>query len=308
MRIVFMGTPDFSVPCLQRLAEDGHELELVITRPDKPRGRSRKPRPSPVKEAARALEIPVLQPENPNEPETIKDIAKARPDIIMVIAFGEILGKEILELPELGCVNAHASLLPRHRGAAPVQWAILQGDIVTGVTTMMMDHGMDTGDILLQRETEISEQDTGGTLHDKLAALSADLVAETLHGLEQGTIEPSPQDHDRATYARELKKEDGRIDFHEDADTIARKVRAFDPWPGAYAFIKGEQTRIMSARPEPRSSSPPGKVLSADRRGIVVACKTGSIRMLTLKPPGKKGMDAGAYLAGRGLSPGDRIE
>lgn len=308
MRIVFMGTPDFAVPSLQRLVEDGHEIALAVTQPDRPRGRGRKPKPSPVKEMARALELPLIQPERIGEPEAVKEIAATRPGVIVVIAFGQILGKEFLSIPELCCINAHASLLPRHRGAAPIQWAVAMGDTITGVTAMRMDEGMDTGDILLQRQVPILKEDTGGTLHDKLAGLSAGLVSETVEGLEKGSIEPRPQEHDKATYAPQLKKEDGRIDFNEDADTIARKVRAFDPWPGAYAFISGEQTRITRALPEKGPASTPGKVVRADNDGIVAACGNDSLRILELKPPGKRSMEAGAFLSGRSVSPGDVIE
>ncbi len=303
-----MGTPDFSVPSLQRLMEDGHEIPLVVTQPDRPRGRGRKSKPSPIKEMAMALQIPVIQPEKISETRAIAEIADARPRVIVVIAFGQILCREVLSIPELGCINAHASLLPRHRGAAPIQWAILTGDRVTGVTTMMMDEGLDTGDMLYQRQEPIRDDDTAGTLHDRLASVSAELVSQTVEVLDQGAIKPVPQDPAKATYAPQLAKKHGKIDFAEDADTIARKIRAFNPWPGAYAFIGGEQTRVTRAKPETGPQESPGKILSAGRDGIVVACGSGVLRVLELRPPGKRSMEAGAFLAGRKLVPGDMIE
>jgi len=287
--------------------EDGHEIPLVVTQPDRPRGRGRKPRPSPIKEMAMALQIPVIQPEKISDPQAIAEIADARPRVIVVIAFGQILCREVLSIPELGCINAHASLLPRHRGAAPIQWAILKGDRVTGVTTMLMNEGLDTGDVLLQRQEPIRDDDTAGPLHDRLAAVSAELVSDTVEVLDRGTIKPAPQDHGKATYAPQIAKEHGKIDFTEDADTIARKVRAFNPWPGAYAFIGGEQTRVTRAKPETGLQAQPGKILSADNNGIVVACGSGVLRVLELRPPGKRSMEAGAFLAGRKLGPGDKI-
>jgi len=308
MKVIFMGTPDFAVPTLRALYAAGHRIPLVATRPDKPAGRSRKPKAPPVKQAARDMGLEVVQPERISEPGIVERLRKLAPDAIVVVAFGEIIKKEVLDIPRLGCVNAHASLLPRYRGAAPIQWAIARGERETGVTAMMMDQGMDTGPILLQRKVEISPQDTGGSLHDRLAPMAAELVVETLHGLESGKVRPLPQDGSRATYAPQLKKEDGRIDWGMASGDIALRVRAFDPWPGTFTGIKGKQLRITKASSRAcQENLPPGTVIKCGKEGIEVSCGKGSLLVTEVQPAGKRRMHASEWLAGHCLQPGTRL-
>jgi methionyl-tRNA formyltransferase len=305
MRVIFMGTPEFAVPTLRALVLAGHEIALVVTQPDRPRGRKAQPAPPPVKAAARELGLPLIQPERMTEPGVVGAIRDARPDAVVVVAFGHILGRELLALPPLGCVNGHASLLPRFRGAAPIQWAIANGEAVTGVTTMRLTEGLDAGPILLQRELAIAPDDTGGSLHEKLAPLAAELIVQTLAGLAGGSITPAPQDATLATYAPMLKKEDGKIDWAMPASSLARFVRAFDPWPGTFTRLLGADLKILRASPEEENHNrPPGTVISADRNGIVVACGKGSLRILEIQPSGKRRMSVLEYLAGHPLESG----
>lgn len=299
MRIVFMGTPEFAVPALRALVDAGHEVSLVVTQPDRVKGRGKRPSPPPVKIAAQELGLAVIQPENMDEPGLIEAIKKAGPDVMAVIAFGFILKREVLSLPRLGCVNAHASLLPRFRGAAPVQWAIAEGEDRTGVTTMLMDEGMDTGDMLMKREVAIDPEETCGSLHDRLAPVAAELMVETLEGLRAGNLAPVPQDNSLATCAPMLKKRDGRIDWSMPARKIALRVRAFDPWPGTFAMLEDKPIKITRAEAEAsRSAKAPGVVLVCDKNGILVSCGEGALRVLEIQPPGKRRMSACEYLAG----------
>lgn len=305
MRVVFMGTPDFCVPMLQDLVSAGHEICLVVTQPDRPKGRSQKPQPPPVKVCANELGLEVLQPSRMDEPGVMEALQGAAADVMAVAAFGHILKKDILCLPRLGCVNAHASLLPRFRGAAPIQWVIASGDEVTGVSTMLMDEGVDTGDILLAREVAIGPDDTGGSLHDKLSPVAAELMVETLAGLEAGSLKPVPQDESRATYAPMLNKKHGRIDWSFPAGELALRVRAFDPWPGTFTFYQGKQIKIIKAGSEDENSKKnPGEIIRADTDGIIVACGEGALRVLELQPPGKRKMTVGEYLAGHAMEIG----
>lgn len=309
MRLVFMGTPDFAVPSLKALHRAGHDIPLVVTQPDRKKGRKQKLTPPPVKQAALDLSLELIQPEKLTEPRAMESIREAGPQAIVVVAYGAILKPEILSIPPLGCVNAHASLLPRFRGAAPIQWAIAKGEEVTGVTTMLMDQGMDTGDILLSREAPISPEDTGGSLHDKLAPVAGELLVETLEKMEKGVIRPTPQDHSKATCAPLIKKEDGRIDWGMAAREIALRVRAFDPWPGTFTSLEGTQLKVCAARELERAAKGrPGVVTACGPEGMDVACGKGTLRITSVQPPGKTRMGAREFLAGRCIEPGNRLD
>jgi len=308
MRLVFMGTPDFSVPSLQALAAAGHEIVLVVTQPDRPRGRKAEPAPPAVKVAAAALGLPVHQPERLTLPGALDPIRDARPEAAVVVAFGHILRPEALAIPPLGCVNAHASLLPKYRGAAPIAWAIINGERVSGVTTMLLDPGTDTGPMLLRREVVIDPDETAGTLHDKLAPVAAELLVETIAGLAAGKLSPTPQDNAQATVAPMLKKEDGRVDWTRPAEEIARRVRGLHPWPGSFTNLDGETLKVLRVRAEAGKRGAPGEVLNCDRDGILVAAGSGAVRLVEIQPPGKKAMNACAWLSGHCLEAGCRFE
>ncbi len=307
MDLLFMGTPGFAVPSLEALFRAGHHILLVVTQPDRSKGRSRKPTPPPVKEAALELGLHLIQPQKPSAKEVMEALGGERPGAVAVVAYGAILKKDMLELPRMGCINAHASLLPRYRGAAPIQWAIACGEEVTGVTTMLMDQGMDTGDILMQREVRINEDDTGGSLSHKLAPMAADLLVETVGGLEQGRLKPVAQDHDRATCAPMLEKQHARIDWTMRATDIERRVRAFDPWPGTFTEWRGKKLKVTKAMPGPGEEGRPGEVLSCGKEGILVACGEEALLVTQLQPEGKRRMSASEFLAGHELSPGEAL-
>src|SRR5215469_7676070 len=262
MILVFCGTPRFAVPTLDKLVEAGHAMPLVVTQPDKPRGRGMELSFSPVKEAALRLGLPIIQPDKINTNETFRArLADTCPDAIIVVGYGRIIPQWMIDLPRLGNLNLHASLLPKYRGAAPIQWAIACGEEITGVTTMRIDSGLDTGDILLQRELPIESEDTAETLAPKLAAIGADLMIETLSGLESGAITATPQDHAKATLAPTLKKEDGRIDFARTAAEIVDRLRGFQSWPGAYTTFKGKALQVHKAQPaEQAAQLMPGEI------------------------------------------------
>lgn len=245
MKVIFMGTPDFSVGTLEALIEAGHDVVLAVTQPDKPKGRGKEMQFTPVKECALKHGIPVYQPKKVREPECIEELRKYEADIMVVIAFGQILPKEILEMTPYGCVNVHASLLPKYRGAAPIQWSIIDGETVTGVTTMQMDEGLDTGDMLLKTEIVIEEKETGGSLHDKLAAAGAKLCVETLKALEEKTVTPVKQGESPTAYARMLDKHLGNIDWNQSAKEIERLIRGLTPWPSAYTMWNGKTMKIL---------------------------------------------------------------
>src|SRR5881227_1260489 len=269
IHLVFCGTPQFAVPTLERLVDAGFAVDLVVTQPDRPRGRGMEMAFSPVKQRALELGLPVIQPDRiKNNDEFRNQLASLRPDAIIVVAYGRIIPQWMIDLPPLGNLNAHASLLPKYRGAAPIQWAIASGETVTGVTTMRIDAGLDTGDMLLQSEIPIKPEDTGLTLSPKLAQLGAALMVETLQRLEAGKLTPTPQDHSRATLAPILKKEDGRIDFSRSAQEIHNRLRGFQPWPGAFTTFRGKSLVVASARPLAPASDlvPPGRIrLLGDR-------------------------------------------
>lgn len=302
LRVVLMGSPYFAVPTLGALHRNFHLLG-VITQPDKPKGRGRKSVPTDVKVAAVGLGAPVAEPSSLSDPDILGLLRQWAPDVIVVVAYGKILPRGVLDLPPMGCVNLHASLLPRHRGAAPISAAILVGDEMTGVTTIAMDSGMDTGDILLQREIAIHPDDTAGTLHDKLLAPGADLVVETLVELGSGKITPVPQDHSKATYTRLLAKQDGRLDWRRDAEHLSRLVRAVNPWPGAFFELGDERIKVWGAVPE-AGTGVPGRVEALRPDGIVVAAGEGLLVLKEVQAPGRRRLGAGELVRGYRLQVG----
>lgn len=296
-RVIFMGTPEFACPTLQALADRGYEIPLVISQPDRPKGRGQKLMHPPVKERALSLSLPVLQPARVREPDVIERIRGLQPDAIVVVAFGQILPKMLLEIPPYGCINVHASLLPRYRGAAPLNWCLVNGEDVTGVTTMQMDAGLDTGPMLLERATPIDGDEDISSLHDRMSHLGAELLVETLDGLAAGSIQPRPQDDSLSCYAPLLKKEDGRIFWERDARSVHNLVRGLAVWPGAYTTLEGQPLKVCRTRVA-GGSGMPGQVLGAGRQGIEVACGAGSIIIDELQIAGKKRLDAASFLAG----------
>ena len=309
MRLVFCGTPQFAVPSLERLAAAGFEIRLVVTQPDRPVGRGMELTAPPVKQSALKLALPVIQPEKIKKNEEFQAQLRAiKPDAIIVVGYGRIIPAWMLELPRYGNINVHASLLPKYRGAAPIQWAIANGEKVTGITTMLLNEGLDTGDILLQREMEIADEDTSVTLAPRLAAMGADLLAETLHGLERGKITPIPQDHSQATLAPILTKQDGLIDFDRTASEIFSRLRGFQPWPGAYTQFRGKNLKFVSARPAGgRAGKMPGE-LFVENDNFYAACGGGTLLQIsTLQPEGKKAMSAREFLNGYRPVAGERL-
>ncbi len=304
MRIVFMGTPDFAVPSLEALLTK-HEVVLVITQPDKPKGRGKKMVFSPVKECALAHGIPVLQPEKVKDPAFIAELRTYAPDLIAVAAFGQILTEPILEMPKYGCINVHGSLLPKYRGAAPMQWAIIDGETVTGITTMYMAKGLDSGDMLLKAEVEIAPSDTFQEVHDKMAEEGAKLLLKTLDGLEQGTISRIEQNHDEATYAPMITKETGHIDWSKNGADIINLMRGLDPAPAAYTEYEGEVLKLFWAETmEGAENTPCGTVISVGKKGFAVQCGDGALFIKELQARGGKRMAADAYLRGHEIKEG----
>ena len=309
MRIVFMGTPDFSVPVLEALVQEGHEVVQVVTQPDKPKGRGKSVLMTPVKEKALALGLPVWQPERIRRPEAVEQLKELAPDVIVVVAFGQILSRQVLDIPRLGCVNVHASLLPKYRGAAPIQWAILDGETCTGVTTMLMDEGIDTGNMLEKLEVPIAPDETGGSLHDKLSRAGAELIRSTLRRLEAGTLVPEPQTEEGTCYARMLTKTMGDIDWNMDAAAIERLIRGVNPWPSAYTHLDGRTLKIWKA--QVREGNPEGvcgQIVETGRDSISVKTGNGVLVLQEVQLEGKKRMDAGAFLRGFPLKAGTVLE
>jgi methionyl-tRNA formyltransferase len=299
-----MGTPDFAVPSLMALIDAGYDVAGVFTQPDKPKGRGNKLTPSPVKDCALAHHIPVFQPNRIRKDgvESLKDLA---PDLCVTAAFGQILSQEILDIPKLGTVNVHASLLPRHRGSAPINWCILMGETKTGITTMMTDKGIDTVDMLLQKEMDILPDETAGELGVRLSMLGAQTLMETLALLKEDRCPRIPQDHENHTYEPMLKKEMGLIDWNKGSLEIVSKVRGLDPWPGTYTPFPEGILKVIQAKADPSLSGIPGKVLAADgKQGLIVAAGDGAVRILRLQAPGGKQMDARDYLRGHPLTLG----
>ncbi len=302
MRVVFAGTPDFSVPVLQALLDSSHQVVGVYSQPDRPAGRGRKLRPGPVKQLALEHELPVFQPRSLKGADEQAELAALRPDLMVVVAYGLILPQAVLDTPALGCVNLHASLLPRWRGAAPIQRAILAGDRETGVCLMQMEAGLDTGPVLASVRTPIAPDETGGSLHDRLSLLAAQLLAEHLDDLAAGRLAAQPQDESGVTYAAKLDKAEAAIDWRGDARAIERQVRAFNPWPVAQAGYRGEKLRVWAAHAiECPRGGEPGAVVAAGRDGIDVACGSGCLRLTEIQLPGGKRLGAADFLNARSV-------
>ena len=306
MRVVFMGTPDFARTALEALIKAGHKIVLVVTQPDKPKGRSGKLQISDVKDCAIKNGIEVFQPEKIKEESSVSFLKSIDADIYVVAAFGQIISKEILDIPRYGCINIHASLLPKYRGAAPIQQAILDGEKVTGVTIQQMNTGVDTGDILLQREYAIFDDETGGSLFDRLSILGADLVIEALDLIEKGKIIPRPQDESKATHCGKIKKDMGLIDWSWSAEKIERYIRGLNPWPSAYTYMDGRQLKIWKAYVSDEKGEC-ATVLKVDKKSITIGCGEGSVRVLEVQLEGKKRMEMSAFLLGNRILEGDRI-
>jgi len=303
-----MGTPRFAVPSLAALAAT-ERVTLVLCNPDRPAGRGQSLVPPPVKEEALRLGFPVYQPEKARHPDAVARIAAEEPDLLVVAAYGHILPKSILDIPRLGCINVHASLLPRYRGAAPINWAVARGETVTGITIMRMDEGMDTGPMLLVRELPIGEEDTAHTMYEKLSVLGAEALREALRKLREGTLVETPQDNARATYAPMLKKEHGRVDWAKPAGEIRDLVRGMTPWPAATAGHGGKAIKVLASNvaSEAGRAGEPGEVVAVDRGGIAVACGSGVLRLTLVQPEGGRAMDAWAYAQGRRVARGERL-
>lgn len=305
MRIVFMGTPDFSVPTLEALVEAGHEVVGVVTQPDKPKGRGKAVLMTPVKEKAIELSIPVYQPVKAREESFIETLRKINPDVCVVIAFGQILPKAILDIPRYGCVNIHASLLPRYRGAAPLQWVVLNGEKETGITTMMMDVGMDTGDMLEKTVVPMDRKETYGSIHDKLSVLGGELIVSTLAKIEDGTIISTPQKDEEATYTKKIVKSMGEIDWTLEAEVIERYIRGLNPWPSAYTSWNGKTLKIWDA--DVIAEEYPGvcgEVVLVDKNSVLVKAGKGALSLTSLQLEGKKRMDTDAFLRGYQIEKG----
>jgi len=309
MKLVFCGTPPFAVPSLERLAAEGFEIQLVVTQPDRPQGRGMVLTAPPVKQAAQTLSLPVIQPEKIKTNEEFrKQLEELKPETIVVVGYGRLIPAWMLALPPRGNINVHASLLPRYRGAAPIQWAIARGEVVTGATTMLLNEGLDTGDILLQDYIPIEREDTAITLTPRLAKLGADLLIKTLRGLERGTVRPKAQDHSRATLAPILNKEDGQVDFNRSAVEIHNRLRGFQPWPGATAQFRGKSLKITAARPESGGASLAPGELKREAEKLLVGCGGGSVlELLQLQPEGKKAMSAREFVSGYHPVLGERL-
>lgn len=308
MRLVFLGTPQFAVPTLEHVLEAGHELLAVYTQPDRPKGRGHGLAASPVKQAALRRGLTVRQPERIRQPEVIAELAALRPEAMVVVGYGQIIPPSIIEIPPFGIVNVHASLLPRYRGAAPVQWSIARGESTTGVTTMQIDAGLDTGDILLAAETPIGPEETAVELAERLARLGADLLVETLDGLKAGNIRPRPQDHALATHAPILRKEHGRIDWNLTAREVYNRVRGFVPWPGAYTGFRGHRLHIWKARlAQALESGTPGSLRPAGRR-LLAGCGDGAwLELIEVQLEGRNKVSADAFMNGQHLTENETL-
>lgn len=305
MKIIFMGTPDFSVGTLEALVEAGHEVVLAVTQPDKPKGRGKEMQFTPVKECALAHNIPVYQPKKIREPECIEELKKYQADVCVVVAFGQILPKEILEMTPYGCINVHASLLPKYRGAAPIQWAVINGEKVSGVTTMRMDEGLDTGDMILKEEVTLAPDETGGSLFDRLAEVGAKLAVQTLQALEDGTAEFTPQDHEKATQVGMIKKSFGEMDFTKSAVELERLIRGLNPWPGTYTEYQGKTLKIWGATVEDGGDpSKAGTIVNVKKHSFGIQTKDGILVPTEIQLEGKKRMTAEAFLCGVSLEEG----
>ncbi|MDK2823511.1 MAG: methionyl-tRNA formyltransferase [Clostridia bacterium] len=305
--MVFMGTPQFAVASLEKVVQAGHQVVGVVTQPDRPKGRGKKLAPSPVKNRAMELGLDIYQPERVKEAQFVQVLKRLNPEVIVVVAYGQILSKEILNLPPLGCINVHASLLPKYRGAAPIHWAIINGETETGITTMLMDQGMDTGDMLLKAKVEIGQDTTTGELHDLLADLGGQVLLETLVKIANGEIKPEPQNNDQASYAPLLKKEHEKIEWNDSAKNIHNLVRGMNPWPGAYTFLRDTRIKIWQTllkEIKTLQDGRPGEILEISEDGIWVQTGNKPLLVSKLQPAGKNVMSARDFFNGYGISIG----
>jgi len=303
-----MGTPDFAVPTLQALYQAGYSLPLVVTQPDRPKGRGRKTVPTSVKATAQKLGLSVAQPPSVRTADFVSRLQALEPDFFVVAAMGQILSQELLDIPKMGPINVHASLLPKYRGAAPIQWALINGDKETGITTMLMNAGMDTGDILLTARTNISGEDTAQSLHDRLSNMGAELLIETLNRLIANTLSPIPQDDSQATKAPMLKKADGRIDWHQPAAALDCFIRGMTPWPGAFTFMGDRRLKIFAAKPAPLAvEAPPGTVVSSFTGELRVATGDQALSILELQEASGKRLPIRDYLIGKQVAAGTEL-
>ena len=307
MRIVFMGTPDYAAVTLQKLIDEKYDIAAVFAQPDKPVGRQQILTPPETKVLAQEYNIPVYQPKTLRDGEAYKVLKELNPDAIVVVAYGKILPKEILDLPKYGCINGHASLLPKLRGASPIQWAIVTGEKVTGVTTMLMDEGMDTGDILETAVIDIGDEETAEELFDRLSVISADLMISTLKKAQNNELSPKKQNHADATYAPIIKKEMAHLDFNKTADEICNAVRGFYSWPCAYCFINGKRIKVIKAKKANLTAQECGVVFDSNNK-LVISCKGGSVELITVQPEGAKIMSASQMLNGHAISKGTVVE
>ena len=304
-KIVFMGTPQFAVPGLKALHQDGHEIALVVTQPDRPRGRGRKITPSPVKQTSQNLKLPIIQPTSIKKSDFIDQVNALRPDFQVVIAYGKILPEKVLALPRFGTINIHASLLPKLRGAAPIHWAVINGDTETGVCSMLMDKGMDTGDVLLTAKESIKPDDTTGTLHDRLSVKGATVLLDTLKAYAENSVRPVPQNHDLATYAPLLSKDDGLINWNKPAKSLVCFVRGMTPWPGAYTFWGDKRLKIFKCTPQPLEiTDSPGTVLTGFPDELRVATGEGLLAIHEIQGASGKRMTVKEFLQGHPIPPG----
>lgn len=308
MKIVFMGTPDFAVPTLEALVEE-HEVLAVISQPDKPKGRGKKLQPTPVKAAALEHGLTVYQPEKIKDPEFISVLSGIKADVFVVVAYGQILPQEVLDMPRYGCVNVHGSLLPKYRGAAPIQWSIINGEKVTGVTIMYMEKGLDTGDMLLKREIPIDPDDTYGTLHDKMAPIGAQALLDALVMLENGTAKPEKQNDELSSYVSVIKKAQGQLDWRNSAEALVNIIRGLNPVPGAFGFLNGEMLKIWRAEAVSGVSGTPGEVVAVDKKkGFTVAAGRDAVLVTEVQAKGGKKMSAADYMRGHEISVGEKFE
>ena len=311
MKIIYMGTPDFAVAPLEAILKAGHEVTAVVTQPDRQKGRGREVQYSPVKECALSYGIPVLQPLKIKEEDAVEELRKYPADIFVVAAFGQLLSEEILNMPGLGCINIHASLLPAYRGAAPIEWCVINGEEKTGVTIMQMAKGMDTGDILLQKEVVLDEKETGGSLFDRLMETGAELIVEVLPKIEAGELTPVVQKEELATYAGKITKDMGNIDFAKSAVTIERLIRGLNPWPSAFTHYKGKILKIWEADVVSECANAenpvPGTVIAMDKESFTLATGEGALRIRSLQPEGKKRMSCAEFMRGYEVKVGEAL-
>lgn len=320
MKVIFMGTPDFAVGALEAVLEAGHQVTLVVTQPDKPKGRGKEMQMTPVKACALSHGIPVFQPRRIREAEQVKELGGYEADIFVVAAFGQILSEEILSMPKYGCVNIHASLLPKYRGAGPIQWAIINGEKITGVTIMQMDQGIDTGDMLMKKEVAIEDRETGDSLHDKLAHVGAGLIVEALSKIESGSITPVKQREEEASHARMLRKSMGKIDWNKGAGELDCLIRGLISWPGAYTSYRGKSLKIWEQEAVPGDApdigcdgvtgledAEPGAVVKVDKDAFYVKTGKGFLKILAVQPEGKKRMPVRSFLLGYPVKAGEKL-